>query len=366
LTPNFESITNHFQFEGRFLHALPYGNGHINDSYAALFRQPNGSVRRYLLQRINQNVFKNPVQVMENIDRVTCHLQEKVKSNGGNPERETLNLIPTVDGKTYHLTDDGHYWRAFILIEGANTYERVEFPEYAYQAAKAFGEFQRLLSDFPSVQLHETIPDFHHTGKRYQVFIEAVQKDMENRAFLVKSEIDFVMQREQETSIVIDLLANDELPLRVTHNDTKLNNVLIDDQTGKSICVIDLDTVMPGPVLYDFGDAIRSGANPAVEDERDLSKVHLNLTLFESFAQGYLEVIRRHLTPTEINNLAFSARLITLEQTIRFLMDYINGDIYYKIHRPDHNLDRCRTQIKLLTDMESKFAQMVQIVERYR
>jgi hypothetical protein len=364
--PDFIPIVQKFQFEGIFIHALPYGNGHINDSYAAHFHLPSGGDKRYLLQRINQNVFKNPGQVMDNIVRITRHLREKISQEGGNPERETLNIIPTVNGNSYHVTENGDYWRAFILIEGANTYERVEQPELAYQASKAFGKFQRLLSDFPPDSLHETIPDFHHTLKRFTAFQEAIQKDIMNRAADVKNEIAFVMQRADETSTVVDLLTEGQLLQRVTHNDTKLDNVLIDDQSGKSICVIDLDTVMPGPVLYDFGDSIRSGANPAVEDDEDLNHVYLDLTLFECYARGYLEEIRSHLTLLEIEHLAFSARLITLEQTIRFLMDYINGDIYYKIHRPDHNLHRCRNQMQLLKDMEKKYDQMVQIVDRYR
>ncbi len=359
-------VVSHFQFQGEYLRAHPYGFGHINDTYAAYFRQADGATRRYLLQRINHNVFKNPPQLMQNIQRVTSHLRKKIAAAGGDPDRETLTLIPTTNSQSYLLTDEGNYWRAYIFIEGAKTYEEVVHLAHYYNASKAFGRFQQLLADFPAEQLYETIPDFHHTAQRLQAFTAALEKDAKNRAQSVRPEISFVQQRAEETAVLINLLEQGKLPQRVAHNDTKFNNVMIDDQTGEGVCVIDLDTVMPGLALYDFGDSVRSGTNPAAEDERDLSKVWTDLTIFDRFAHGYLEIARDFLTATEIEYLPFSAKLMTLECGMRFLTDYLSGDVYNKIHRENHNLDRCRTQFKMVQDMEDKLEQMVQIVERYR
>lgn len=358
-------VVQHFQFEGEYTRSHPYGFGHINDTYAAYFRQGHGTTRRYILQRINHNVFKNPPQLMQNIHGVTRHLREKISAAGGDPDRETLTLIPTTEGNSYLLTDEGDYWRAYIFIEGAKTYEEVENLAHYYNASQAFGRFQQLLADFPAEQLYETIPNFHHTAKRFQDFTAALEQDVTNRAHTVKPEIDFVQQRAKDTAVLINLLEQGKLPQRVTHNDTKFNNVMIDDQTGAGVCVIDLDTVMPGLALYDFGDSVRSGANPAAEDERDLSKVWTDLTIFDRFAHGYLKVARDFLTPTEIEYLPFSAKLMTFECGMRFLTDHLSGDVYYKIHRENHNLYRCRTQFKMVADMEEKFEQMVQIVTKY-
>ncbi|HID87303.1 MAG TPA: aminoglycoside phosphotransferase family protein [Anaerolineae bacterium] len=330
--PDFAEIIQHFEFEGDFLGASPYGFGHINDTYAAYFRKAKGAVHRYILQRINTEVFKKPEELMENIERVTTHLRKKIIAAGGDPERETLNLIPTVEGKTFHRTPDGDYWRAYVFIEGARTYEIVENLDHVYNASRAFGKFQKLLSDFPAEQLHETIPNFHHTRKRFEAFVEAVERDVKNRARFVRAEIEFVEKRAEDTSVLIDLLEQGKLPERVTHNDTKFNNVMIDDQTGEGVCVIDLDTVMPGLTLYDFGDSVRSGANPAAEDERDLSKVCMDLEIFDRLVHGYLDVARDFLTPAEIDLLPFSAKLMTFECGMRFLTDHLNGDVYFKIH----------------------------------
>lgn len=366
MRPDFAEIVKHFRFEGDCLEVNLWKFGHINHTYVARFRKGGGAVHRYILQRINHNVFKHPEELMQNIERVTTHLRKKIIAAGGNPERETLNLIPTVDGKTFYRTHEGDYWRAYIFIKGAQTYQMVESLDHVYSAARAFGKFQQSLSDFPAEQLYETIPDFHHTRKRYEAFVEAVERDVRNRAQFVKAEIEFVETRAEDTSVLVDLLEQGELPERVTHNDTKFNNVMIDDETGEGVCVIDLDTVMPGLSLYDFGDSVRSGANPAAEDERDLSKVCIDLELFDRFAHGYLDAARDFLTLTEVDYLAFSARLITFEQGMRFLTDHLNGDVYYRIHRENHNLDRCRTQFKMVRDMEEKFDQMVRIVEKYR
>jgi Ser/Thr protein kinase RdoA (MazF antagonist) len=366
MTPGFRSIVTQFLFEGEFLDAQRCGIGHINGTYAARFRKPDGSVHRYILQRINHEVFKRPEELMHNIEKVTVHLRQKIIAAGGDPQRETLNLIPTVDGQSFYRTAEGDYWRGYVFIEGAQTYQAVEHLDHFYNAGKAFGRFQKLVSDFPPEQLYETIPNFHHTPKRFEAFVQSVERDVMNRARSVQAEIEFVERRAEETSVLVDLLDRGELCQRITHNDTKFNNVMIDDETGEGICVVDLDTVMPGLPLYDFGDAIRSGANPAAEDERDLARVCMDLDLYDSFARGYLETARDFLTATEIAYLPFSARLMTLECGMRFLADYLDGDVYFGIHRPGHNLDRCRTQFKMVQDMEDKFDRMVRIVETYR
>jgi len=365
MKPDLSTVVKHFQFQGRFLGAEPYGSGHINDTYAARF-EVEGSVRRYILQRINHNVFKNPVELMQNIQAVTAHLGKKIVASGGDPERETLTLMPTTDGETFYRTSAGDYWRAYIFIEGAQTYEVAEKLDHMYNAAWAFGNFAQLLGDFPADQLYETIPNFHHTAKRYQAFVEAVERDVENRASAVRAEIEFVEKRAEETSRLIDLLEQGKLPERVTHNDTKLNNVMIDNETGTGICVIDLDTVMPGLVLYDFGDLVRSGTNTALEDERDLAKVSVDLDRFDRIAHGFLDAARSFLTPTEVDYLAFAGKLITFENGMRFLTDHLCGDVYFKIHRENHNLDRCRTQFQMVADMEDKRDQMASIVDKYR
>jgi len=363
--PNFTGVVPNFSFGGQFMYAEPYGFGHINDTYAAYFRKADGTEHRYIMQRINHDVFKHPEELMINIEAVTTHLRRKIAAAGGNPDRETLTLIPTRDGVSFHRTDSGYYWRAYIFIENALTYQIPESLDHVYNAARAYGNFQQLLGDFPVDQLYETIPDFHHTKKRFVTFLKVVDEDKHNRAQDVKDEIEFVMQRAGETSIVVDLIGKGELPVRVTHNDTKYNNVMIDDETGEGVCVIDLDTVMPGSLLYDFGDAIRSITNTAEEDERDLYKVQFSLETFERYTQGYLEATHEALTPAEIEHLAFSARLMTLECGMRFLTDHLNGDVYFRTHRANHNLDRCRTQFKMVQDMEEKFDLMTKIIERY-
>jgi Ser/Thr protein kinase RdoA (MazF antagonist) len=363
--PDFEEIVKHFQFDNGFLEANPHEAGHINDTYVAHF-QKNGITRKYILQRINHNVFREPEKLMANIVAVTNHLRKKIEETGGDPERETLNLIPTESGQSFFKTSDGNYWRAYLFIEGAQSYDLASSLDHVYNAARAFGTFQKLLSDFPAGQLFQTIPNFHHTGKRFENFVAAVASDPKNRAKSVEDEIEFVLQRQEDVSVLVDLLEQGELPERITHNDTKFNNVMIDDETGEGICVIDLDTVMPGLSLYDFGDAVRSGANPAAEDEQDLSKVCIDLTTFDRFTHGYLDAARDFLTPAEIDYLPFSAKLMTFECGMRFLTDHLEGDIYFKTHRENHNLDRCRTQFKMVQDMEEKPDQMARIIERYR
>jgi Ser/Thr protein kinase RdoA (MazF antagonist) len=365
MKPDFDRIVDQFNFEGEFATAEPYGIGHINDTYIANFAI-NGSSRRYILQRINHHVFRDPPGLMSNIEAVTTHLRQKIISAGGDPERETLTLIPTVDGNSFIQTDQGEYWRGYLFINNARTYESIENPDHVFHAASAFGNFQKLLSDYPSENLIETIPDFHNTSKRFKAFTESVEKDELNRGRLSKEEIEFVMQRVSDTSILVEKIEKGELPERITHNDTKFNNVMIDNETGTGVCVIDLDTVMPGLSLYDFGDAIRTLANPAAEDERDLSLVNFDFQVFDLYTHGYLDAVGNELTSQEKDYLAFSAILMTLECGIRFLTDHLQGDKYFKIHREDHNLDRCRTQFKLVLDMETHFDEMQRIVEKYR
>jgi aminoglycoside phosphotransferase (APT) family kinase protein len=358
-------IVSRFQLQGQLLDVMPYGTGHINDTYASRFQKTRG-VARYIHQRINQNVFREPEKVMENMERVTRYARERILASGGDPQRETLNLVPAQDGLSFYRTPAGDTWRTCLFIEGVRTYDKVEDVRHAYSAANAFGKFQRLLSGLPGKRLHETIPNFHHTRKRFEAFVQACERDARNRACSVKTEIDFILKRQDDASVVVDMLAQGQLPERVTHNDTKLNNVLIDERTGEGICVIDLDTVMPGSALYDWGDLVRTAAITALEDELDLAKVSLDLGMFDRLAHGYLDATRDTLTPVEIDHLAFGAKLITFEQAIRFLGDYLSGDVYYKIHRQHHNLDRARTQIKMVAEIEQKMEHMMTIVNRYR
>ncbi len=366
MKPELKDIIEYFSFDGEFLETNPYGFGYINDTYAAWFRKADGTKHRYLIQRINHKVFNPPEKLMQNLEKITSHLRKKIVADHGDPERETLNLVLARDGNSFYKTEDGNYWRAYLFIENARTYQSAEKSKHVYNAAKAFGRFQKRLSDFPVEQLYEIIPDFHHTARRFQAFVEAVEKDVVSRAQSVKAEIAFVEKRAEETSVLVDLIEQGKLPQRVIHNDTKFNNVMIDDETGEGICVIDLDTVMPGLSVYDFGDSVRSGANTADEDERDLLKVSMSINTFELLAHGYLDIVRDFLTPAEMDYLAFSAKLITFENGIRFLADHLNGDVYYKIQRENHNLDRCRTQFKMVSDMEEKFDRMLKIIETYR
>jgi hypothetical protein len=358
-----QAIIAQFQLKGRFIEAMPYGTGHINDTYLSYF-QHDGRIVRYIHQWINHHVFTEPVKVMQNIERVTRYAREQIVSQGGDPWRETLNLIPTIDGRSFYQSPQGDTWRSYVFIEGARSYDQVADLQHVYQMAKAFGEFQKLLSQLPGERLHETIPDFHHTRKRFEAFVQALERDPCNRAQTVKPEIDFALQRAADASIIVDMLTRGDLPERVTHNDTKLSNVMIDDQTGAGVCVIDLDTVMPGSALYDFGDAVRIGASTAAEDERDLRKVGVDMVMFDRLAHGYLDATRDLLTPLEIELLAFSAKLLTFECGMRFLTDHLNGDTYFKIHRANHNLERCRTQFKLVQEMEEQRGAMERIVAR--
>jgi hypothetical protein len=353
-----------FQLKGRVLDAQPYGGGHINDTFAVECKRGQDGIKRYILQRINTKVFQNPIELMKNIIGVTTYLGNLIRKSSGDPLRETLTLIPTRTGRFWHCDRDGGYWRCYHFIEDTLTYNQVESKSDFYQSAKAFGRFQQMLADYPAETLHETIPDFHNTAARFAKFKEAVEKDVCGRARGVAKEIEFAVSREKDTHLLLDLQKAGKLPLRVTHNDTKLNNVLIDKKTGEGICVIDLDTVMPGLSLYDYGDSIRFGATYAAEDERDLAKVNFELELFEVYTRGYLEVAGSVLNSYEIENLPMGAKLMTFECGIRFLTDYLSGDTYFKVHREGHNLDRCRTQFKLVLDMENNWEEMKSIVRK--
>jgi hypothetical protein len=365
-TINFNALVKHFKFKGEFIYEEVFGCGHINDTFAVYFKIKNEHPVRYILQRINHNIFKNPIELMQNIKNVTEHIKQKVKLDGGNALRETLTIIETKDNKLCFIDEEGNYWRAYVFIDDATCYQIVENPVDFYKSGKAFGKFQRQLSDFPAHTLFETIPDFHNTKKRFEAFLKAVNKDLLGRASTVKEEIAFVLEREEDTGVLVNLFEEGLLPLRVTHNDTKLNNVMIDNETGEGICVVDLDTVMPGLSLYDFGDSIRFGASTAAEDEKDLSKVHMDIHLFEQFTKGFLEEAGRSLTHLEIKYLPIAAKIMTLECGMRFLTDYLNGDTYFKIHREGQNLDRCRTQFKLVSEMEEKMHSMKEIINNYK
>ncbi|MBI9021460.1 MAG: aminoglycoside phosphotransferase family protein [Verrucomicrobia bacterium] len=361
----FKDVATAFQCEGIYQGEAPYGSGHINDTFRAVC-ELDGREVHYIHQRINHNIFKNVPGLMENIGQVTRHQRKKFEEAGaGEIDRRVLTLVPTKNGKDYYVDAAGDFWRTYVFIEDAVGIDVVESTEQAYEAAKAFGEFQCQLADLPG-RLHETIPDFHHTRSRFNVLKAAIAADIHGRAVDVKAEIEFAMQREAMVDVVIDLMASREIPERVTHNDTKLNNVLIDTSTGKGMCVIDLDTVMPGSVLYDFGDMIRTTTTRAPEDERDLSKVEMDIDYFEALVQGYLETASGFLTPKERELLPFSGRLITFEIGLRFLTDYLQGDVYFKTHRAGQNIDRCRKQFKMVESMERQMDAMLRVMEKYK
>ena len=352
-----EEAADAFATEGQMISCERYGSGHINDTFKLSCARP------YILQRMNDDIFKDPVSLMRNIEGVTTFLRQEVIKNGGDPDRETLNLVKTKEGAAFYVDSLGSYWRMYYFIEGATCYNLVEKPEDFYQSGKAFGHFQRLLSKYPAKELSETIPGFHDTPRRFERFKQVVAEDVCRRAGEVQKEIQFVMDRGSDMGLAMAMLDRGQLPLRVTHNDTKLNNIMIDDRTGEAICIIDLDTVMPGLSIFDFGDSIRFGANTAEEDETDLGKVSLSLPLFEIYTKGFLEGCAGSLTEAEVKMLPQGARLMTLECGMRFLTDYLEGDTYFKVAREKHNLDRCRTQFELVADMERKWDGMGKIVD---
>ena len=360
-----EALQN-FQMDGMVMKSTRYGNGHINDTFLVTLKKEDNSEYHVILQRMNKSIFTKPEELMENILGVTSFLRKKIIEKGGDPERETLNIIPSKEGNSFYIDSEGEYWRAYKFIEGASSYDQVENSEDFYQSAVSFGHFQQLLADYPADTLHETIQGFHDTKARFEVFKKAVEEDICGRAASVQEEIDFVLAHEDLASVFGDMLKKGELPLRVTHNDTKLNNIMIDNETHKGICVIDLDTVMPGLAMNDFGDSIRFGASTGAEDEPDLDKIWCDMDLFEIYTKGFIEGCAGKLTQKEIELLPMGAKVMTFECGMRFLTDYLQGDTYFKIHREKHNLDRCRTQFKLVSDMETKWDTMNKIVKKYQ
>ncbi len=350
-----QKLCSRFTIPGDFVSAEPYGSGHINDTYALVFDQAGCRIR-YILQRLNTEVFHDPAALMENIRRVTGHLATK---NGDS--RSTLTLVPSLDGDVWIRDEEGSCWRVYLFIEHAKSFDVLETEQQAYEAANAFGKFQADLIDQPG-RLIETIPDFHNTPKRIAALEEAVRADVCGRVRGAEREIEFVLSRKEEASTLIRLHQQGAIPERITHNDTKLNNVLIDTESGKGICVIDLDTVMPGLVHYDFGDMVRTGTSPAAEDERDLSRVEMRFPMFEALLRGYCAAAGAFLNPVEFEYLPFSGKLITLEIGTRFLTDYLSGDTYFKIHRDGHNFDRARTQFALVRSIERQMDRMKALV----
>lgn len=366
LCAKIEEARRAFAFEGEFLNSALFGHGHINDTFLLQYTQEDGQILRYILQRMNHEVFLKPVELIENVYGVTSFIRRKVEAVGGNPLRSSMNLVPAQGGEHYYKDSLGSYWRAYVFIEDGLNLEKVETPDDFYQSAVAFGRFQSLLADYPAETLHETIVNFHNTPDRYEKFEAAVAADVCGRAAHVADEIAFVRNRISFMHTLLDAHEAGKLPLRVTHNDTKLNNVMLDAQTRTPLCVIDLDTVMPGFSVNDFGDSIRFGATTGAEDEPDLSKVNLDLELFDCYTKGYLHGCCGALTEAELNLLPAGAKMMTLECGMRFLTDHLEGDHYFRIHREGHNLDRCRTQFKLVSDMEDHWDELQAIVAKYR
>lgn len=344
-----------FDWDGEAVSAQRYGNGHINLTYLVV----TDAGKRYILQRVNDNVFRDPEALMGNITAVTTHLQKMAADPRG-----AVKLIPTKDGRQWFYDRDGAVWRAMGFVEGSICLEQAASSDDFRESAVAFGGFQRMLGDFPAHTLAETIPYFHHTPRRFAALHQAIKDDAMGRAGDVRREIDFAMQREAYAAKLVNLQQSGDLPLRVTHNDTKLNNVLFDSRTRKALCVIDLDTVMPGLAVNDYGDSIRFGASTAAEDETDLERVEMSMELFEAYTQGFLWACGDELTDCEVDCLCDGAKMMTLECGVRFLTDYLAGDTYFRIHRPEHNLERCRTQFKLAADMEGKWDEMKAAVRR--
>ncbi len=358
--PEMTEIVQNFCVTGTPVEIKPMGNGHINTTYLVTAQTGEGAEKKYTLQAINRYVFEDPEAVMKNIVLVTEHIKKKLA--GENAERGVLSVVQTKDGKNFFCDDEGEYWRMYTYVDGSHSMDFVEDPDQLYAAGAAFGNFQNLMADFPMTALTETIPNFHHTPGRFAQLMDAVEKDVCGRAASVKEEIDFFVQREAEMSILTDAAERGEIPLRVVHNDTKFNNVLFDDKTNGALCIIDLDTVMPGLAASDFGDAIRFAASTAEEDETDLSRVAIDMKLYESFARGFLTALDGKLTKAEIDTLHWGAKIITMEIAMRFLADHINGDKYFKIHRENHNLDRARCQMALAKSMEENFDRMREII----
>ncbi|WP_346662433.1 phosphotransferase [uncultured Merdimonas sp.] len=363
---NLEDAIYAFGFGPRCSYVKPFGAGHINETYAVYMPSQEGEDQlAYVLQRVNSNVFKDPAGVMDNIFGVTEYMRGVIRREGGDPDRETLSYIKTKSGLNYFEDSEGEPWRCYNFIPDSECYQLVENPGQLYEAGNSFGHFLKQLIAYPASELKETIPDFHHTAKRYEAFQKAVDRDLKNRVYTCKPEVAFVKARKEDCSVLVRQQEEGKLPLRVTHNDTKLNNILFDSETGKGLCIIDLDTIMPGLAANDFGDSIRSGATTGAEDEKNLDLVHFDLDLYEAYVKGYLEAAGEVLTPEEVESLPWGARLMTLECGMRFLTDYLEGDTYFKTAYPEHNLVRARTQFRLVEEMEQQFERMQELARQY-
>ena len=361
---DFNAILSKFNVTGKLVSCERYGEGHINETYLAVM-DDNGKPLNYILQKINDKIF--PVEpLMRNIKLVTEFNRAKIIARGGNPDREALSLVYTKTGESYYYDKkSGGSFRVYVFITDAVSYQVVEKPEHFYQSAVAFGNFANLLAEFDATELFEVIPKFHNTVKRFNDFSASLKADKMGRAKDVIKEINFVLERKDYCGRIVELLESGEMPVKVTHNDTKLNNVMLDSVTGEPVAVIDLDTIMPGSICYDFGDSIRFGCNPVAEDEKDLTKVNFDINLFEQYTKGYLSAVGKSATQVEKDNLAFGAILMTYECGMRFLADYLDGDVYFHVKREGHNLDRARTQFKLIEDMERLYPEMLKIVKKY-
>ena len=359
-----QEVLSAYDFPATVLGAVRYGQGHINDTFCVVCQPQEGDAIRFILQGLSSAAFPHPEELMENFIGITSYLRKTVIAQGGDPDRETLSLVNTRDGKPFYTDANGKVWRLTPFIENTDCFQSAT-PELFEASARAFGRFQYMLQGYPAETLHETIVNFHNTEDRYNKFIAALEADKLGRAKDVQAEIEFVVSRKADCSVALQALRDGILPLRVTHNDTKLNNILIDRDTHEGICVIDLDTTMPGLSMNDFGDSIRFGANHSKEDEKDLSKVNFDIELYEAFTRGFIQGARGGLTEAEIKYLPWGARLMTLECGIRFLTDYLDGDNYFRIHYPEQNLDRCRTQFKLVKDMEEQWDDMAAVIEKY-
>ena len=359
-----QEVLSAYDLPATLLGATRYGQGHINDTFCVVCQSQEGDAIRFILQGLSSAAFPHPEELMENFIGITSYLRDKVIAAGGDPLRETLSLVKTKDGKDYYVDSNGKVWRLTPFIENTDCYQSAT-PELFEASARAFGRFQYMLQGYPAETLHETIVNFHNTEDRFAKFEAALTADKHDRAKDVQAEIRFVLDRKADCSVAMEALRTGKLPLRVTHNDTKLNNILIDRDTKEGICVIDLDTTMPGLSINDFGDSIRFGANHSKEDEKDLSKVNFDIELYEAYARGFLQGAQGSLTEAELEYMPWGARLMTLECGIRFLTDYLDGDHYFRIHYPEQNLDRCRTQFKLVSDMEAQFEAMAAVIRKY-
>ena len=363
-TPVLSEVLAAYEFPATLMGAVRYGQGHINDTFCVICQPQDGDAVRFILQGISSAAFPHPEELMENMVGITSYLRDKIIANGGDPMRETLTVLKTKDGKNFYTDSNGKVWRLTPFVENTDCYQKAT-PELFEASARAFGRFQFMLQGYPAETLHEAIVNFHNTEDRFAKFEAALAADKLDRAKDIQAEIQFVLDRKADCSVALQALRDGKLPLRVTHNDTKLNNILIDRDTHEGICVIDLDTTMPGLSINDFGDSIRFGANHSKEDEKDLTKVNFDIELYEVYARGFLEGAKGSLTAAELEYLPWGARLMTLECGIRFLTDYLDGDHYFRIHYADQNLDRCRTQFKLVKDMEEQFEAMAAVVAKY-